>query len=291
MIMEHLFRICLIVAFFGPAMKEDPSAIRNWGELESDLQKTNFRSYSLTEFRSNPRFIEMSKTSTDELCYEMMAQESYPTVLLAGFHIIAKRHGRETGLVEVLPAFLRVSGVGLIPWGVIYQEISESDESTSAAILNRMMQISPPSKSNVTVVVNCLNYSHLYKWFHATQFTSCPTVQCYILERLFLEAEKNHSNISSKMREMQHRFAMIPGSPRLVFITTALADDPLLKSAIKFVLEDAELDDGDLAVVVSNRKEIVETMLRNADLSLSPETLARVTKMIKRVHPTTLPNK
>lgn len=169
------------------------------------------------------------------------------------------------------------------------QDLPKADFSPA---LTRAFSTSPINSSNARMLILTLPEEVLRNWFEDTKRPpSFFTYEALVLNRLYIESRRRSEAPTQRMKSALEQCVLVPGIPRVIFVTVAEEKHPLFKQALRFCLEDEGLTGDTLVSLVEVFASFIDGNIDVTSLDASKERRQSITDMLAKAKRIEFPRK
>lgn len=274
--------VCFLAALLAALQRQDqaagvpnhvPTVVTSWKQVEDDLQKLDYTTYSDKEMRRSNLYRQLASTGGLSVYLDMTTQREYSFVPLAGFNLVCERYP-DNAMQAAALSVLFAPRWCLFPFyeGPLSELAKPREQTLFHDQMAAFMAAAQADEINIGFAVGQLPLRQLHMWFHDARRIGLPAhVESVIVERLVVEGPGEQLPITQCLRLALETYATMPGSPRLRFVFSADENHERFRTSLRAVLEDGMLEDGLLRLIIRRRREYIRGMIDIESLKITDE--------------------
>lgn len=273
----------------------EEAPIRSWSALEQEFaRRDSWKDFSYEEFLEYPTYAEIAKKPNRMVFTEMITQDRYPLVVIAGYRGLERFYPDQTylaAIILILESDRPMIGTIASAWDKLKTKPTSAEGREAMRILSNA---GSRRVINLSIIVGSLDREFLEKWFDELgQAEKNPTLLAVVIDTLLCrEAQANPMRVS-RMKSVLRELAVIPGPPRQIYVLHGEQSDPEFQFFVTQVLSDPDTSEVDIGSIVLRRGKFIKEHVDLNNLSLPEKKRSLVARLIARYgsrEPSTTPS-
>lgn len=265
-----------------PTAEEE--VIRSWSALEQEFgQRDSWKYFSFEEFSEYRTFAEIVRKPNLGVFVEMMAQEKYPLVAVAGYCGIEKFYP-DHAYVAAVNMILEYDRAMIATLGSAWDKVRSRPSPAQGREAMRILDTAASRRPvNASIIVGSLDREFLKTWFDESEHAEDnPTLLAVVVEVLICDRGARNPQRATKLKRHLTGLADIPGLPREIYVLHGDPSDPRFRSCVMQVLSDPDTSEIGILGTVRERGKFIKEHVDLRLLSLPEKRRDLVDRLLAR---------